>query len=215
MNTKMTKSGLKVAGLVAAFALTGCAFVPDEVHPTYKAPAGMTKVAGAAQVSVAVDVINDRKDKNFIGYTKNGYGFKTSDVYMNIQKDLTRALNSALQIMGYNVQKNGAAHLVVHVKKFRMHENMHLTYISHYGKTAVTVSVKNGKGNTLFQKNVETSFKTSTPGLLSLSSNRHSASEAMLNKTVNAIVTQPGFNKALFEAAGVTQVTGATVFNNP
>ena len=51
MNKKLNTAA-KLAALAGAFALTGCAFVPDTVHPQYIPQAGVRKIPGADKVVV-------------------------------------------------------------------------------------------------------------------------------------------------------------------
>ena len=74
------KTAATIAALGAAALLSGCAFVPMTVHSHYTPPANVAKVPGADKVVVDVVVKNEKKHKNEVSVTKDGYGFKMAGI---------------------------------------------------------------------------------------------------------------------------------------
>lgn len=80
MDKNLVKITAKMALLAGAFGLAGCAFVPDTVHNHYKAPANMTKVPAAENVTVTVIVHNQKKHHDLISQTQDGFGIDMAGV---------------------------------------------------------------------------------------------------------------------------------------
>ena len=196
------KTAAKLAALAGAFALTGCAFVPDTVHPQYIPQANVQKIPGADKVAVDVVVKNEKKHHNEISVTKNGYGMKMAGVYMHVAKDFKTAIDKALQARGFKTGPNGNVTVDVVVKKFFLPEQMHWWSITHTGTSNIQVNViHHGKAyysHSFIINNMNSKIvgDFSHP---SLSADRHKSSSKLLDLSVEQIVNNRSFLSVLMQ----------------
>lgn len=67
-----------VVGIVA-FA-SGCALTAERVDLTYTPQIAAISVPGASDVTVSVQVVDDRQDKTKVSSKKNGYGMEIAPI---------------------------------------------------------------------------------------------------------------------------------------
>jgi len=201
----------KAAMLLAAASLSGCAFIPDHVHPKYQPTAQVTKLENANEVSLSVLVKNEKKRKR-ISVSKNGYGQVTAGVYMQVKKVFQKAFTKALEDRGFQVIPNAHEKLKVIVLHFYLTESHMFLHPTHHGYTKLNVAITS-HGHTFYSG----SFSTHTyvrVGTWESTAGRSKSTRVTLNKIVNKVVTDPQVIDAIFRAAGKTpppDVAGATV----
>ncbi len=198
-NVQKVKFACKVAALVSAFALAGCAFIPTSVHPGYKVPAATQKIPSAENVDVHVVVQNEKKRPKIVQNIHNGYNMKTSVVYMNVGKIFKAALIQALQAKGFTTNNTGNTEVTVVIHHYWSHEVTGFEVfgkgIVQHGYTNETVTVsKNGKA--VFQHTF-TYHKVMNSGFFGLTGFQNTIQLHMLNGTINEIVNDPQFIDAL------------------
>lgn len=194
MDKKLVKITAKMALLAGAFGLAGCAYLPDTVHNHYQAPASMTKVPGAENVTVTVIVHNHKKRHDEIGRTQDAIGIPFAGVYLNINKAFKTAIDTALEKRGFRVGANGA-NVTVIVNHFYLREERGWG-ITHTGKLDMQVSV----ASVGYQQIVRIKhFKRKIEGF-SLSVGRTSSANTLLSAGVNKLVNNPQFIAALLKA---------------
>jgi len=203
MNTNI-KTAAKLAAFAGAFALTGCAFVPDTVHPTYTLPANVTKVPGADKVVVDVIVKNEKKRKNEVSVTKDGYGFKMAGVYMHVADDFYHAISSALEKEGFSVAKTGTTKVKVDVLHFFLPEQMHFWSASHTGHGSMYVTVVNGNGDILYQqtitvKKIYFDKKQNLSNFNLTSAGRSESVKILMTNMVDKLISDNGFTNAMLQ----------------
>ena len=194
------KTAAKLAALAGAFALTGCAFVPDTVHPQYIPQANVQKIPGADKVAVDVVVKNEKKHHNEISVTLDGYGIPMAGVYMHVAKDFKTAIDKALQARGFKTGPNGNVTVDVVVKKFFLPEQTHLTSETHSGTSIIGLNIANKMTGKTFYIMVKTKgFHSSVSGWNIDSAGRSTAANGLLSETVDKIVNNKAFQSALMQ----------------
>ncbi|EGQ63186.1 hypothetical protein GGI1_17683 [Acidithiobacillus sp. GGI-221] len=133
MNHKI-KTAATLAAMGAAALLSGCAFVPMTVHSHYTPPAYVAKVPGADKVVVDVVVKNEKKHKNEISVTKNGYNVGMAGVYMHVDRDFKQAIDTALVARGFKIGGSGSAEINVAVKTFFLKETKRVVWYKTHRK---------------------------------------------------------------------------------
>ena len=200
--SRKTTITAKAAILISAAMLTGCAFVPDTVRPTYEPATNVTKIPGASTVTLAITVKNDKRNRSVVSVTKDSYGISMANVYMHVRKDFKRAFVTAMKSRGFQTQKNSVATVVVVVHKFYFTPHPGLWSGSQTGNANISVKVEeDGKQiyNRSFNYNYE---KRDLSGLFT--QYREATAKNMLSHIVSKVFANQGFIDALFRAAGKT-----------
>ncbi len=203
----------KAVMLLAAVSLSGCAFVPDTVHPAYKPTAQVAQLKNAQDISLSILVKNEKKHPHRVSVTLDGYGIPMASVDMHVQKVFQEAFEKALESRGFRVTPNAPEQFQVVVKHFYLKEDQHFAAPSHKGYAKLSIAVT-AQGHTVFSSDFTTHTYYEQPGLAFTSVGRHKTAEITLNKIVNKVVTDPQVIDAIFRAAGKTppsDLTGATV----
>lgn len=203
MNTNI-KTAAKLAAFAGAFALTGCAFVPVTVHPTYTPPANVTKIPGADKVVVDVVVKNEKKHKDEVSVTKDGYGIKMAGVYMHVAKEFDQAISVALEKEGFSISTSGTTKVKVDILHFYLPEQMHWWSASHTGHGSMLVTVTNPRGRIVYQQKVEVSKiyfdkKQNFSNFNLTSAGRSESARILMQKMVNNLISDHGFTKAILQ----------------
>lgn len=194
------------AAMLAIFALTGCAYVPYTVHNHYKAPASLTKIPGAENVTVHIRVKNAKKRYKEISRTEDMLGIQFAGVYMDIAKNFKAAIDKALEKRGFHIGSGGANVQVV-VKHFYIPEHMGFSTIDYTGhmKMQVKIDAVGYSSSVIIQK-----FHNGISFMRQyLGPGRSPAANALLEDGVNKLVSNPRFIAALMKAGG--QQEGVTV----
>lgn len=201
MNRKI-KTAATLAAMGAAALLSGCAFVPMTVHSHYTPPANVAKVPGADKVVVDVVVKNEKKHKNEISVTKNGYNIGMAGVYMHVDKDFKHAIDKALAVRGFKVGSDGGAEVNVVVKSFFLKETNEWSGIKRIGNLNMLVDVTNDNGQNIYYGDIAVNNFRQKLGAFSLSIGRNSSANELLNIGINKLVSDDKFIHALMESGG-------------
>lgn len=193
MNTNI-KTAAKLAAFAGAFALTGCAFMPASVHPTYT-DTHVQKLAGASRVAVKTLVSNDKKNKNEVSYKRDDFDIKMAGVYSNVEKDFTAALNVALRDKGFVIRDKGYQRKIrLSVKHFMANEYVGMVTQDYTGRSVIDVKVYDNAGKILFS-HVFIINKIPLGDYVVGGAGR--ASKKLLNIAINDIVSDNRFLHAL------------------
>ena len=201
MNRKL-KTAATITALGAAALLSGCAFVPMTVHSHYTPPANVAKVPGADKVVVDVVVKNEKKHKNEISVTKDGYNIGMAGVYMHVDKDFKRAIDKALAVRGFKVGSAGGAEVNVIVKSFFLKETNEWSGIKRIANLNMFVDVTNDNGQNIYSGDIVVNNFRQKLGAFSLSIGRNASANGLLNTGVNKLVSDNKFIHALMESGG-------------
>ena len=201
MNRKL-KTAATITALGAAALLSGCAFVPMTVHSHYTPPANVAKVPGADKVVVDVVVKNEKKHKNEISVTKDGYNIGMAGVYMHVDKDFKRAIDKAWAGRGFKVGSAGGAEVNVIVKSFFLKETNEWSGIKRIANLNMFVDVTNDNGQNIYSGDIVVNNFRQKLGAFSLSIGRNASANGLLNTGVNKLVSDNKFIHALMESGG-------------
>ena len=201
------KTAATLAAMGAAALLSGCAFVPMTVHSHYTPPANVAKVPGADKVVVDVVVKNEKKHKNEVSVTKDGYGIPMAGVYMHVARDFKAAISDGLRAKGFVIGKDDSSTVFIAIKHFYLPEQMHLWSASHTGHGDMLVMVRNASGKVLYNsgvtvKNIYFDKKQDFSNFNLTSAGRHESANILLRRMVDQIVNAPAFIAALMKVGG-------------
>lgn len=199
MQKTIVKNVAKVALMAGAFGLAGCAsaYIPDTVHNHYKAPASMTKVPGAENVTVTVIVHNHKKRHNEISRSKDMFGIPFAGVYLHIDKAFKTAINNALSKRGFIIGDSGTQVNVI-IQHFYMPADMFTSSVSFNGHLDMQVSIP----SVGYTKIVDISNMKYQGGFFRgyIGPGRTAAANKFMEEGVNKIVENPQFMAALLKA---------------
>ncbi len=105
---------IRVAVLGAVVLISGCALTTDRIDLTYTPQLVAPAVPGAGEITVAVQVVDDRQDKTKVSSKKNGYGMEMAPIIANEDVSITirKAIETELDHRGF---KLSAAPAIVQV----------------------------------------------------------------------------------------------------
>jgi len=96
----------KVILLLAIGIISGCAFTTERIDLSYSPQLGVTPIAGASDITIALNVYDDRQDKgNKVSSKKNGFGVETAPILVNEDLLVTfrRAIETELRARGFKI----------------------------------------------------------------------------------------------------------------
>ncbi len=137
--------------------LAGCAFTTEQIELNYNQPAEVSRIAGASNVSVNVQVTDQRPDKSKVSSKKNGYGMElaaitvTEDVAITIRK----VIEQELQARGFQLGAD-TAHVKITTELTRFYNDHKIGFFSgdSVADLVMAVTVKGKNGNQLYSKQV-------------------------------------------------------------
>lgn len=191
------KTAATIAAMGAAALLSGCAFVPMTVDTHYKPPANVTKVPGAEKVVVDVVVKNEKKHKNEVSVTKDGFNIGMAGVYMHVEKDFKQAIDKALVSRGFKVGRDGGTEVGVTVKTFYLRETNGFSGITQSGNLDMRVDVTNNNGQTIYSGDIVVNNYRQKTGVFAFSPERNSSANGLLTVGVNKLINDEQFIHAL------------------
>jgi uncharacterized lipoprotein YajG len=199
---RKTSIAAKVAVLASAVMLTGCAFVPDTVHTSFKESKDVAQISEANLVKVSITIKNNKKHGNVVSVTKDAYGIKMANVYMAVKRDFRKAIITALKERGFEISESSPISMILDIDTFYFEAHPGFLSGSQTGEARVEVTIARGNDRE-YKKTFVYDFDKK--GLESVFTQyRHQAAQKMLSIIVTKIVTDPQVIDALFKAAGKT-----------
>jgi uncharacterized lipoprotein len=106
----MKANVLAFACCVAVAGLSGCALTTEQVELNYIQQAGAARIAGAENVSVNVQVADQRLDKSKVSSKKNGYGMEMAPITAaeDVAVTVRKAIEKELQARGFQLGSEAA-----------------------------------------------------------------------------------------------------------
>ncbi len=106
MNTRI----IAIASCVALVALSGCALTTDRIELQYNQQQGTSQIPGANNVSVSVQVADQRQDKSKVSSKKNGFGMEMAPILATQDVAITvrRAIEQELRARGFQLGSDTA-----------------------------------------------------------------------------------------------------------
>ena len=146
------RSGLRLICTIA-YLISGCALTTDNITLVYEPQPNVTRLVGANDAKVAVDMFDLRKMKDRVSVKKNGYGMEMAPIVADnsVTALITKAIETELVNRGF-VLGAGAARLVVELQNF--YNDFKSGFWSGMAEAQVVMNtqVKNSSGNILFSK---------------------------------------------------------------
>jgi uncharacterized lipoprotein len=153
MKTKL----LSVASCIVLITLSGCALTTDHIQLSYNQQHGTSPVPGANNVTVSVQVSDQRQDKSKVSSKKNGFGMEMAPILASEDVAITvrRAIEQELRARGFQISADAA--LVQIAADLTRFYNDHKTGFFAGDAVAdlnMSVIVKSKKGELLFSKQI-------------------------------------------------------------
>lgn len=152
----MNKRILVIACVVVT-SLSGCALTTDRIELQYNQQQGVSQISGANNVSINVQVTDQRQDKSKVSSKKNGFGMEMAPILASEDVAITvrRAIEQELRARGFQLGSDAA--LVQIVADLTRFYNDHKTGFFAGDAVAdlnMSVTVKSKKGDLLYTRQV-------------------------------------------------------------
>lgn len=134
---------------VAVVGLSGCALTTEQIAINYNKQSAVTKVVGADNVLVNVQVADQRLDKSKVSNKKNGYGMEMAPITASedIAVTIRKAMEQELQSRGFSVGTD-MAQVKITADVTRFHNDFKMGFFAGDAvadlNMAVMVKAKNG-----------------------------------------------------------------------
>jgi uncharacterized lipoprotein len=148
---------LAIASCVAVASLSGCALTTDRIELQYNQQQGVAQIPGANNVSVNVQVADQRQDKSKVSSKKNGFGMEMAPILAieDVAVTVRRAIEQELRARGFQLGSDAA--LVQIAADLTRFYNDHKTGFFAGDAVAdlnMSVTVKSKKGDLLYTRQV-------------------------------------------------------------
>lgn len=153
----MNKKILAFTGCVAIASLSGCALTTEQIAVNYNKQSAVSKIAGADNVSVNVQVTDQRSDKSKVSNKKNGYGMEMAPITASedIAVTIRKAIEQELQSRGFSVGTD-MAQVKIAADVTRFHNDFKMGFFTGdaVADLNMSVMVKAKNGNQLYTKQI-------------------------------------------------------------
>lgn len=148
---------LAIASCVAVSSLSGCALTTDRIELQYNQQQGVAQIPGANNVSVNVQVADQREDKSKVSSKKNGFGMEMAPILAieDVAVTVRSAIEQELRARGFQLGSDAA--LVQIAADLTRFYNDHKTGFFAGDAVAdlnMSVTVKSKKGDLLYTRQV-------------------------------------------------------------
>lgn len=146
--------------LVYSFVLlnmAGCAFTKEHITLQYNQPTLIAPVQGAKNVTVNVQVIDQRADKTKVGSKKNGFGAETAPILATEEVAITvrKAIEQELSARGFVIESEQAL-VQVSANLIRFYNDHKMGFFAGdaVADLNMDVTVKSKEGGVLYVKQI-------------------------------------------------------------
>lgn len=146
-----------IASLVALAILSGCALSTDRIELQYNQQQGVSQIPGANNVTVSVQVTDQRQDKSKVGSKKNGYGMEMAPILATEEVSVTirRAIEQELHARGFQLGSDAAlVQIATDLTRFYNDHKMGFFAGDAVADLNMSVVVKSKKGALLFSRQI-------------------------------------------------------------
>lgn len=157
VNQIMNKRILVIASCVAVISLSGCALTTDRIDLQYKQQQGVSQTPGANNVSVNVQVADQRQEKSKVSSKKNGFGMEmapilaTEDVTVTIRK----AIEQELRSRGFQLASDTAlVQIAADLTRFYNDHKLGFFAGDAVADLNMSVTLKSKKGDLLYSRQI-------------------------------------------------------------
>lgn len=200
----MQEKALAVACCMAVASLSGCALTTEQIELNYTQQAGVAKVAGAENVSVNVQVADQRLDKSKVSSKKNGFGMEMAPITAaeDVAVTVRKAIEKELQARGFQLGSDTAlVKVAADVTRFYNDHKMGFFAGDAVADLNMSVTVKSQNGALLFSKQIiAQGMEKNTQ--LATGNNARLALDRALENGMKMLFEDPGFVSALLTPSG-------------
>lgn len=153
----MNKRILAIASCVAVITLSGCALTTDRVDLKYNPQQGVAQIPGANNVTVNVQVADQRQDKNKVSSKKNGFGMEMAPILASEDVAVTvrKAIEQELRARGFQLGSDSAlVQIAADLTRFYNDHKMGFFAGDAVADLNMSVTVKSRKGDLLYTRQV-------------------------------------------------------------
>jgi len=143
--------------VVMALALSGCALTTEQIELHYNPQQQVAPVTGANNVSVNVQVTDQRPDKSKVSSKKNGYGMETAPITAaeDVTVTIRKAIEQELHTRGFQLASTDALVLITaDVIQFYNDHKMGFFSGDSMADLNMSVTVKSRGGKMLYTKQI-------------------------------------------------------------
>ncbi|GAB3185146.1 hypothetical protein GCM10027292_06560 [Hydrogenophaga aquatica] len=147
---------LVMAACMAA-ALSGCALTTDTIALQYTAQTGVAKIPGANNVSVSVQISDQRQDKSKVSSKKNGFGMEMAPILAteDVTVTIRRAIEQELLARGFQLGSDTAlVQIAADLTRFYNDHKLGFFAGDAIADLNMSVNVKSQKGDLLYARQV-------------------------------------------------------------
>ena len=151
----MNKSTLSLATCALVVGLSGCALTTDRIEIPYAQQQGVSQVAGAKEVTVSVQVTDQRQDKSKVSSKKNGYGMEMAPILAIEEVTVTvrRAIELELRARGFQLgSETATVQIAADLTRFYNDHKTGFFAGDAVAELNMAVTVKSKRGETLFAR---------------------------------------------------------------
>ena len=200
----MQARALAFAGCVAVASLSGCALTTEQIELNYTQQAGVAKVAGAENVSVNVQVADQRLDKSKVSSKKNGFGMEMAPITAaeDVAVTVRKAIEKELQARGFQLGSDAAlVKVAADITRFYNDHKMGFFAGDAVADLNLSVTVKSKSGALLYAKQIIAQGKEANTQLAT-GNNAKLALDRALENGMKMLFEDPAFLSALLAASG-------------
>jgi len=144
--------------VLGAFALvSGCALTTDRIDIAYTPQLTASPVAGANEVTVSVQVIDNRQDKSKVSSKKNGFGMEMAPIVASEDVSITirKAIETELSNRGFRLSTDQAiVQVVADVTRFYNDHKIGFFAGDAVADLTMSVNVKSKDGRVLYNREI-------------------------------------------------------------
>lgn len=153
----MNRKILAFACCAAIASLSGCALTTEQISLNYTPQPNVAKIAGAGNVSVNVQVTDQRPDKSKVSSKKNGFGAEMAPITASEDVAVTvrKAIEQELQSRGFQLGSDMAlVKIAADLTRFYNDHKMGFFAGDAVADLNMTVVVKSKNGQQLYSKQI-------------------------------------------------------------
>ena len=146
-----------IASIFALVALSGCALTTDRIELQYNQQQGVSKIPGANNISVTVQVTDKRQDKSKVSSKKNGFGMEMAPILAaeDITSTVQRAIEQELSARGFILGSDAAlVQIVADLNRFYNDHKNGFFAGDAVADLNMSVTVKSKKGDLIYTRQV-------------------------------------------------------------
>lgn len=153
----MIKRIIVIASCMAVASLSGCALTTDRISLQYNQQQGVAQIPGAGNVSVNVQVADQRQDKSKVSSKKNGFGMEMAPILAaeDVAVTVRRAIEQELRSRGFQLGSDDAlVHIAADLTRFYNDHKTGFFAGEAVADLNMSVTVKSKKGDLLYSRQV-------------------------------------------------------------